>query len=178
MVQIHPRVRTARTTDNRPGLAFEEFFEAERRRLFRALFVITGSAAEADELTQDAFLKVWERWDRVRAMENPVGFLFRIGLNASRSRARRAVLGARQALGFGRDDDDPYLAADARDAVIREVRRLTPRQREALVLVDLLDLASVDAGELMGVTDSTVRNLVAQAHAAMRRAMEDGDDDE
>jgi hypothetical protein len=45
--------------------AFETFVEDNRRRLFGALCLVTGSRHEAEEIAQDAFLKVWERWDRV-----------------------------------------------------------------------------------------------------------------
>ena len=51
--------------------SFERFFDAERTRLFGALAVMSGNRAEAEEVMQDAFLKVWERWGRVSAMESP-----------------------------------------------------------------------------------------------------------
>jgi len=45
-------------------LSFEEFLQAEHVRLARALYLLTGSTAEADELTQEAMVRVYERWDR------------------------------------------------------------------------------------------------------------------
>ena len=45
---------------------FEEFFHAERARLFKAPVVITGSRYEAEDIAQDAFLRVWERAARTR----------------------------------------------------------------------------------------------------------------
>ena len=57
--------------------AFEEFFDAQRTRLFGVLAVMSGNRAEAEEVMQDAFLTAWERWDRVLAMESPEGFLYR-----------------------------------------------------------------------------------------------------
>ena len=42
---------------------FEELFDAERDRLFRTMCVITGSRQEAEDLSQEAFARVWERWD-------------------------------------------------------------------------------------------------------------------
>jgi RNA polymerase sigma-70 factor (ECF subfamily) len=56
-------------------LSFEAFFEAEARTLFRRLCAITGNAAEAEEVMQDAFLALWERWDRVGTLEDPTGYL-------------------------------------------------------------------------------------------------------
>ncbi len=46
-----------------PDLMFEELFAKEHAGLFRALYLITGSSQDAEELMQDAFLKVWERWE-------------------------------------------------------------------------------------------------------------------
>ena len=48
-----------------PPLTFEELLAAEHESLFRALYLITGSAQESEELMQDAFLKVFDRWDRL-----------------------------------------------------------------------------------------------------------------
>ena len=50
----------------RPALSFEAFYVANERRLFRALFVLTGSRDQAEDLTQQAFCRVWERWGRSR----------------------------------------------------------------------------------------------------------------
>ena len=44
---------------------FEAFFRSERVRLLRALYLVTGNRQEAEELTQEAFLRVWERWPSV-----------------------------------------------------------------------------------------------------------------
>ena len=68
--------------------AFEAFYEAEARTLFRRLWLVTGNRAEAEELMQDAFLKVWERWDRVGGLDDPVGYLYRTALNRYRSRGK------------------------------------------------------------------------------------------
>ena len=58
-------------------LAFEDLFEAEHARLFRALLLVTHDSGEAEDLMQDAFVRVWERWDRVATVDDPVGYLFR-----------------------------------------------------------------------------------------------------
>ena len=157
------------------ALAFELFFEGERRHLFRALFLMTGSVHEAEEIAQDAFLKVWERWDRVSTMVNPAGYLYRAALNLSRSRFRRLLRVAKVPFSPERSLD-PYGAADARDAVVRTIAGLSPRQRQALVLTDLLDRSTDETAELMHVTSSTIRSLVSEAHRAMRTVMETDDD--
>src|SRR5215468_11067613 len=85
---------------------FETFYEAEARTLFRRLWLVTGNRAEAEELMQDAFLKVWERWDRVGGMDDPVGYLYRTAMNLFRKRYRRAMLAVRRSVGLAPTNDD------------------------------------------------------------------------
>ena len=172
---MHACTRTERRERASHALSFELFFEAERRRLFRALYLMTGSVQEAEEIAQDAFLKIWERWDRVGAMEDPTGYLYRAGMNLTRSRVRRLVRAAKTSLS-SEPSVDPYGAADARDAIVRAVAGLSPRQRQALVLAELLDRSTDDAAKLMGVTSSTIRTLLSEARKTMRTAMESDDD--
>src|SRR5213594_3308255 len=84
---------------------FEAFFERNHARLLRGLYRVMGNPQEAEEIMQDAFLAVWERWDPVKEMDDPTGYLFRTALNRSRSRLRRASRAARRAVGRleGRD---------------------------------------------------------------------------
>ena len=73
-------------------VAFEAFLEAERVRLFGALYLLTGSSEEAEEVLQEAFIAIWERWDRIRGMEDPAGYLYRTAMNRHRSRKHRSVV--------------------------------------------------------------------------------------
>jgi DNA-directed RNA polymerase specialized sigma24 family protein len=99
-----------------PG--FEEFFEAEHVRLARALYLLTGSSAEADELTQEAMVRVYERWDRVRQMGSPQRYLFRTALNLHRSRLRWLATRARQIL-QPTSSPDPAEVVQSRDSLDR-----------------------------------------------------------
>jgi len=156
-------------------LTFEELFASEYRALFRSLFLITGNPQEAEELMQDAFLKVWERWDRVCRMENPNGYLYRVAMNVARSRIRRLRLAAKHVVGAG-PGEDPFAAADLRDEVVRALSRLSERQRMALVLTDLLDLSADEAAQLLRVRTPTIRSLASQARATLRVTMRVDDD--
>jgi RNA polymerase sigma factor (sigma-70 family) len=157
------------------GGDFEAFFEAEHERLLRALFVVTGSAEEADELMQDAFVALWERWDRVGGMRDPTGYLYRTALNRFRSRLRAAKAAARRVI---RADPrpDPFDAVDDRDLVVRALAGLSERQRAALVLTDLLDFDSEGAAQILGIKPSTVRALASQGRAALRGIAEQLDE--
>src|SRR3954468_6219910 len=85
--------------------SFEDFFGAEHARLFGALTLVTGDRFEAEEIMQDAFLRVWERWSRVSVMDEPGGFLFRTAMNVFRNRYRRAALALRRVASLAPTED-------------------------------------------------------------------------
>ena len=151
--------------------AFEDFFELEQERLLRLLWMVTGSLQEAEDIVQDAFIRVWERWHKVSAMESPTGYLHQVAMNIFRNRYRRAKLGLRKAIG-GDPPIDAFGSAEDRISVSSALARLTPKQRAALVLTDLLGYPAEEAGRMLGVRGSTVRSLSSTARAAMREAKE------
>jgi RNA polymerase sigma factor (sigma-70 family) len=150
---------------------FEAFYDAEARPLFRRLWLVTGNRAEAEELMQDAFLSVWQRWDRVGGMDNPVGYLYRTAMNLFRKRYRRAMLAVRKTVGLALGSDD-FSDADDRQVVRHILAGLPPRQRAALVLTEMLGFTSREAGDALGVTDATIRSLTRHGRDAFRKVME------
>src|SRR2546427_7022858 len=86
-------------------LAFERFFEEQKDRLLRILSVITGSRAESEDLAQEAFTRLFERWERVAAMEDPAGYLHRTAMNLFRNHYRRARVAVGRAVGLGPEQD-------------------------------------------------------------------------
>lgn len=159
------------------GQTFEAFFADQNARLLRALYLLCGDAAEAEDLMQDAFLKVWERWDRVAAMDDPEGYLFRTGMNLWRSRGRRAMRAARRLALLQRPEShDPSSAVEDHDVVMRALAELTPRQRAAIVVTELLEYPPTEAAHVLGVRPSTVRALTSQGRATMKRHLEVGDE--
>jgi RNA polymerase sigma-70 factor (ECF subfamily) len=148
-------------------LGFEEFFLAEQHRLFSALCMITGNSHDAEEIGQEAFARVWERWNRVGSMVDPAGYLFRVAMNVFRSRYRRALVAARR-LSASREEHDPLAEVDESDVVDRMLALLTPRQRAAVVLVAMLEYSSDEAGAMLGMRGSTVRVLVMRARTTLR----------
>lgn len=147
--------------------SFEELFLDVHDRLYRALYFITGSSADAEELMQDAFLKLWERWDRLDTIDDPVAYLFRVALNRVRMRARRARVAARKIFPVA-STRDPFDDVDVREDVRRMLRGITPRQRTAIVLTEILGYTSEQAARMMRIQPTTVRVLASQGRAALR----------
>lgn len=147
---------------------FEIFFAATNPRLFTALWLVTGDRYEAEEIAQDAFLRVFERWDRVGGLENPESYLFRTAMNVFRNRYRRAALVMRRSLSLAPQAFDELAAVEDRDEVIRLLRPLPPRQRAAVVATSILDLSAEEAGRVLGMRSATVRALTSRARTRMK----------
>jgi RNA polymerase sigma factor (sigma-70 family) len=152
--------------------AFEDFFAAENARLYRRMCFVTGNAQEAEEITQDAFLSLWERWDHVSVLDDPTGYLYRTAMNVFRKRYRRAMLALRRAIAAA-PPADPLEGIDEQQDLLTAVAELTTRQRAALVLLDVVDMTSEEAGRVLGVTPSTARGLATRARAAIRDSLEE-----
>ena len=151
--------------------SFEAFYQAESQLLFRRLWLVTGNSGEAEELMQDAFLKLWERWDTVGQMDAPAGYLYVTAMNLFRKRYRRTKLALRKTVGLSPSADD-FADADERQTVRQVLATLPPRQRAALVLTELLGYTAKEAGSVLGIKDSTVRALTHQGRQSFRRVME------
>ena len=147
-------------------LTFDRFFEQEQERLLRTLSVITGSRREAEDLAQEAFTKVFERWETVSVMEEPAGYLHRTAMNLFRNQYRRAKVAIGRTVGLG-PQQDVFKAVEDRDTAARALGALTARQRAALVLTEALGYSGEEAGELLGIKASTVWALTHQARAAL-----------
>jgi RNA polymerase sigma factor (sigma-70 family) len=107
----------------------------------------------------------------VRTADNPSGYLYRTAMNVFRMRYRRAKVAARRLLGT-MPRSDAFDAVEARDEVERALATLTPRERAALVLTDLLGFSSDEAGAALGVRPVTVRVLASRARASIREDSE------
>jgi len=152
---------------------FEEFFQGEKADLFGILWMVTRNRFEAEELTQEAFVRVLEHWDRVETMQDPRAYLYRTAMNTFRSGYRRSLLGAKQTLHL-RLPDDAIAEVDARDRTMRALSVLSARQRAAVILTDLLGFPSQEAARMLGIRPSTVRMHVSRAHAILKEEMRDG----
>ena len=146
---------------------FDDFFEEEHERLFKALYFVTGNRHDAEELMQDAFLKLWERWGEIHRIADPTGYLFRVALNGFRMRRRRAAMAIRKAVSIP-ERRDAFLDAEMRADVRQLLLQVTPHQRTALLLLDQLGYPSDEAARILGVRPSTVRALATKGRRALR----------
>ena len=105
---------------------FECFYAANARRLFTALCLVTGDRFEAEEITQEAFVRVWQRWEHIGELDDPTGYVFRVAMNVFRGRWRRASLAVRRTLSLAPQVGDDLAAVETHDAVVRLLHDSTP----------------------------------------------------
>ena len=103
-------------------------------------------------------------------MEEPVGFLYRTAMNLYRKRLRRAAVAVRKAANLA-PQDDGMAVVETRDEAVRLLRRLTSREREAIVLTAYLGYSTEEAGKLLGIKANTVRVLTMRARDSLRRTV-------
>lgn len=149
---------------------FEEWYAGERRLLLASLVLVAGDVHRASDAVDEAFIRAYERWNRVRSMASPTGWTYRVALNVLRRTERRRAL-ERQLLGRRGPDrfpvDLPEPALDAWQAVAA----LPERQRLAIVLRYVGDLTEADIAEAMGVRRSTVSRTLEAATASLREVL-------
>lgn len=132
------------------------------RRLRRALVAAYGSDVGA-EAVADARAWAWEHLDRLEAMDNPGGYLWRVGQTSARRSNRQRRPWAVEAV---RVVDD--RAASFEPALERSVAGLSPRQRAAVLLVHGYDYSLAEAADAMGCRVRTLRNHLERAMTRLR----------
>ena len=157
------------------AVAFDEFFLAEHERLFQALYLLTGDRNEADDLAQESLLRAYERWDRVRTMDSPAGYVYRTALNLYRSRLRKLAVRARRVFAAVPAEDLSGSVTASHD-VRRALEQLPRGQLEAVILVEWLGLGSDEAGQVLGIDASSVRGRLHRGRASLRDLLGDRDE--
>jgi RNA polymerase sigma-70 factor (ECF subfamily) len=104
-------------------------------------------------------------------MENPAGYLHRTAMNVFRNRYRRALIAARRGIGI-HTEGDAYEAIEDRQVALQVLDALTPRQRAAIVLTEVLRYTAEEAGGMLGIRPATVRALHFQARSALKHHRE------
>jgi DNA-directed RNA polymerase specialized sigma24 family protein len=145
---------------------FEEFYVEVEPKLRRALVAALGPT-RGREGTAEAMAYAWEHWDRVRQMEFPMAYLFRVGQTRSRERNQPVVFPATV------DLDVPWIEPGLPAALAA----LSEHQRVAVVLAHGYGWTHREVGELLGISRSSVQNHVERAMTKLQAALEVHSDD-
>ncbi len=163
-------------TAQAPGREVTALYEAHAAGLIRLAYVMLGDRPAAEDVVQEAFIGLYQRWSKLRDTASAPGYLRASVLNGCRSVLRSS---ARRDDRIARIASElPWESAEATALVSEEYRQLLrgiqalpPRQREALVLRYYLDLSEEETARLMGVRRGTVKSTTSRALSALGQRM-------
>ena len=154
-------------------LTFDEFLDRRLPALLRYATVITCDPHLAEDIVQEALVRAHGRWARIVAGGEPEPYLKRIVLNAFLSWRRR--LAARVVPLSDVDLEarslpvaDPARGVVERDALLRQIAALPPRQRAVIALRFYEDNSDAEIAALLGCSEATVRSHCSRALLALR----------
>lgn len=176
-----PDRNPARTSGDRDE-SITRLFDEHYNGLCRLAGLLLGDTASAEEVVQEAFLRTFSGWWRVRQPEKAQWYLRKSVVNLCRSRARRRVTedkGNRVTLA-GLAARAPVGSPDASDdsiTLVELVRDLPPRQRDAVVLRYYEDLSEAEIARVLNCALGTVKSQLSKARANLAAALGDYGDD-
>ncbi len=154
----------------RPGL--DEVCRAQHPRLVGMIGLYCGDRHLAEELAQEALVRLCRNWDRFDADDDAERWLTRVAFNLAKSSFRTTSTRRRIVARYGPTMGSSPDGADSTDAlaVRAAVAALPERQRRAIILRYFADLSVADTAVAMACPEGTVKTLTFAAMASLRRA--------
>lgn len=151
-----------------------ELYVAHFAALVRLAALLLDEPAACEDVAQEAYIRVAASRTRLRDPEATLAYLQRTVVNLSRSAMRRRLVAARyltrtQAPSAVPDGVEQLVA---REAMVRAVRELPRRQREAVSLRYYADLTEAQAADVMGVSVGTVKSQTSRGLARLAEVLE------
>src|SRR5215471_19222096 len=164
-----------------PGLELAErqnrFVSEHMRRIFIQIYRIVGNVADAQDLTQEAFIKALQHQEQLKDDKKAAHWLSKIATNTAIDFLRRSGRAT-----FCEIDEAPesqiespeqtLLRSEHREYLEDGLRLLSPRERQALLLRDVEGLPAEEVASILHCSKATVRSHIANARTKMRRYME------
>ncbi len=164
--------------------AFEALVRSYQDRVYRLLFRMLGSAADAEDAAQETFLNLHRHGHRFRGDARFSTFVYRVAANTAlnrrrtlgRSRARIEKLAEHQAVGHDLPEGPPApdqstFGRELREQVHEALATLPEKLRLPLVLFDIEGLPYAEVSEVLGLAEGTVKSRIHRARSALRERL-------
>ena len=160
--------------------AYEVLVRQNADRLYAVVLRFSATESDAEEATQEAFLRAWRSIDRFRGDARFFTWLYRIGVNEA-----KRILDRRPAAEVVSTEDQPIddvadrappVHERAEDAELRavldqEIRRLPAKYRAAVVLRDIEGLSTTEAAEMLGLREAAFKSRLHRGRLSLRAAV-------
>lgn len=159
----------------------DAFVRAHLRRIFLQIYRVVGSVEDAQDLTQEAFIKALQYREQIKDPEKAAHWLSRIATNTAidflRRQGRASFTDIENLVdplveSPGRSPERLLLGEEKRELLERGLKTLTPRERTALLLRDVEDMPAEEVARQLNCSKATVRSHIANARIKFRRFLE------
>ncbi|HET7902886.1 MAG TPA: SigE family RNA polymerase sigma factor [Candidatus Nanopelagicales bacterium] len=157
---------------------FDAFYVATFPRLLRQLTLMTLDGEQAQDALQEAYVRAWQRWERISAYDDPEAWVRTVAYRHCVSHWRRVLTARRAAPRIAVDEAVGPVASAEVVAVRRALADLSYEQRAVLVLHELCDLSVEEISATLRIPTGTVKSRLSRGRTALADLLRDEPDDE
>ncbi|MFI6225956.1 sigma-70 family RNA polymerase sigma factor [Micromonospora echinospora] len=154
---------------------FDTFYATTSRRVLAHVAMMVSSRAEAEDSVAEAYLRAWNRWDRISRYENPEAWVRQVAYRHAVSAWRKAV----NRISAHRRDTTPGQHVEALSpdhvAIVAALRQLSANQRRVIVLHHIAGLSVAEIHHETGVPAGTVTTWLARGRRTMAAYLTDSE---
>ncbi len=167
---------TCAGADVRTEAEFTDLYESHFSELAAQVCAYLGDATEAQDLVQEAFLRAWQRWDKVGGYEEPVAWVRRVAWNLATSRHRRNQV-ARKFLQKSQAPEPAPAASPDHVALVAALKQVPAKRRQALVMHYMADMTISAIAAETGAREGTVKSWLHRGRKELAALLADRNDD-
>jgi RNA polymerase sigma-70 factor (ECF subfamily) len=151
---------------------FDAFYASSVRRVTSYVHAVTGSQPETEDAVQEAFARAWQRWDKVSGYGDPEAWVRTVAYRITVSTWRKAVSRAAAHRKHGVPENPPGMTPDY-IAIVTALRKISPSQRQAIVLYHLIGLSVEEIARETGTPAGTVKARLSRGRQALASHLSD-----
>ncbi|WP_344086809.1 SigE family RNA polymerase sigma factor [Nostocoides veronense] len=163
--------RRGEATHDVTALDFDSFYRDTAHRVIHLVYATTGDLTLAQDCTQEAYARAWQRWSQVSAADDPLSWVRtvarRLAISQWRKDTNRGEAHRRLAL----VPEEPARPAEDRAYVVAALKTLSPQHREVLALHYLLDMSVEQIADDLGSPVGTIKARLHHGRKALAEAL-------
>ncbi len=157
--------------------AFEALMRRHERLVLSTALRVAGNMADAQDVSQEVFLRLYRNLDKLESSENLAGWLYRVTVNACHDLRRKHPANdpmeyAANVPSSGADPQQATAEQERRRVLEMSLRVLSEKERSALVLRDLRGLSTEEVARILGSSEATVRSQISKARVKVKDFVE------
>jgi RNA polymerase sigma-70 factor (ECF subfamily) len=160
---------------------FTEFFKKNQASLYRVVRGYVRSNGTAEDIASEAFMKVYGHWERVRGMENPIGYLVRTGINLAKTRLVRdkflgwMSLDRAEDAGSRRETEETFYIGEENRILEKELLALREEERNVIIMKDIDGKKLEEVAGILGQKLPTVKSFYRRGKLKLAKRLEEQD---